>query len=83
MQRRAPKIAPAFSACPSSMALAEKCSCIFGIPAIHGGKNKARGAGFVLKRCLAHYSERLDRQNRKPAVNLNVRGTPVMLPMLL
>ena len=46
-------------------------------------KNKARGAGFVMKRCECTAAKRLARQNRNPAVNLNVRGTPVMLPMLL
>jgi len=36
---RRPKFAPAISAFPPSLAV-KKCSCIFGVPAIHGGKKK-------------------------------------------
>jgi hypothetical protein len=39
--RQPPKNAPAFSACVAVQASAEKCSCIFGVPAIHGHKKRA------------------------------------------
>jgi hypothetical protein len=39
----APEIAPAFSAYRPSMAIAENCSCIFGIPTVRGHK-KSRAA---------------------------------------
>jgi len=43
--RHPPENAPAFPAYTPSMAAAEKCSCIFGIPAIHGGKKNGRKSG--------------------------------------
>jgi len=41
------KLLPAFPAYRPSMAIAENCSCISGIPAIHGHKKEPRRvAGF-------------------------------------
>jgi len=46
-------------------------------------KKQSPRSGLCHEALQTHYFQQLGRQNRNPAVNLNVRGTPVMLPMLL